>query len=159
MSRLHIAADGDTRIVMTRDFDAPRDLVFEAHTRPELLKRWFGVHHGFTLAICDIDLRPGGAYRYVWRQGDGTEMTVRGVYREVVRPERLVATEAFEQSWYPGESLITTTFDEDAGRTTLRMLMLYESRDARDAVLRSPMERGVSAGYDLLDGVLAELRA
>src|SRR5262249_52644506 len=92
-----IAGRGDREIVMTRVFDAPRRLVFEALTRPKLLKRWLGVRGGWSLAVCEIDLKVGGTYRYVWRRGgpDGTSMGLRGIYREIVPPERIVNTESF----------------------------------------------------------------
>jgi uncharacterized protein YndB with AHSA1/START domain len=152
---LKVSAQSDREIVMTRVFDAPRELVFEAYTRPELLKRWLGVFGGWSLAVCEIDLRAGGKYRWVWRNADGREMGVAGVYREVKAPERIVNTEKFDESWYPGEALITTTFVEKAGQTTLTATLRYESRAARDAVLESPMEGGVAQSYDKLAEVLA----
>jgi uncharacterized protein YndB with AHSA1/START domain len=147
----------DREIVMTRVFDAPRHLVFEAYTRPELLKRWLGVHSGWSLAVCEIDLRVGGGYRYLWRGPNGAEMGMRGVYREVVPPERIVATEKFDQSWYPGEAVGTVTMVEQGGRTTLTLTVRYESREARDAVLKTPMEQGVAAGFDKLAELLPTL--
>ena len=140
---------------MTRVFDAPRNLVFEAYTKPELVKRWLGVFGGWTLPVCEIDLRVGGSYRFVWRNADGTNMGMRGVYREVARPERLVNTEKFDEAWYPGESLITLVLTEKAGKTTMMVTMRYESREARDAVIKSPMESGVAASYDNLAELLA----
>lgn len=152
---LKIAALGDREVVMTRVFNAPRRLVFDALTKPELLKRWFGAFGGWQLAVCEIDLRVGGAYRYVWRKGtDGADMGVSGVYREIVPPERLVHTESFDNSWYPGESLITVVLVEQNGKTTLTTTMLYESREAREVVLKSDMKRGVSASYDKLAELL-----
>jgi uncharacterized protein YndB with AHSA1/START domain len=151
---LKVTAAGDREIVMTRAFDAPRDLVFDAYTRPDLLKRWLGVQGGWSLAVCEIDLRVGGAYRYVWRHPDHGEMGMGGVYREVVPPERLVCTEKFDQPWYPGEAVGTVALAEQGGKTTLTHTMLYESREARDAVLKSPMEQGVAASYDRLEEVL-----
>ena len=152
---LKLTAQGDREIVMTRVFDAPRDLVFDAYTKPELLKRWMGVFGGWTLPVCEIDLRVGGTYRFVWRNADGTNMGMRGVYREVVRPERLVNTEKFDEAWYPGESLITLVLTEKAGKTTMTVTMRYESREARDAVIKSPMEGGLVASYDKLAELLA----
>src|SRR5690606_13837593 len=102
---LKITAQGEREIVMTRVFEAPRHLVFDAFTKPELLKRWLLGPDGWTMPVCEVDLRVGGAYRFVWRGRDGTEMGVRGVYREVVPPERIVHTETFDQAWYPGEAL------------------------------------------------------
>jgi uncharacterized protein YndB with AHSA1/START domain len=152
---LTVTTPTDREIALTRVFDAPRHLVFEAYTTPALLKRWLGVHRGWSLAVCDIDLKVGGTYRYVWRDRDGAEMGMRGVFREVVRPERIVATEAFDQSWYPGEAVSTVTLVEQGGKTTLTLTVRYESRDARDAVLKSPMEQGIAAGFDKLAELLA----
>jgi uncharacterized protein YndB with AHSA1/START domain len=156
---LRVTTPTEREIAMTRVFDAPRNLVFEAYTKPELVKRWLGVHGGWSLAVCEIDLRVGGAYRYVWRGRDGAEMGMGGVYREVVVPERIVATERFDQSWYPGEAVSTIALVEQGGRTTLTLTVRYESREARDAVLRSPMEQGVAAGFDKLAELLASTMA
>ena len=152
---LKVTARSDREIVMTRVFEAPRNLVFDAYTKPELPKRWLGVFGGYSMPVCEVDLRVGGTYRFVWRGPDGAEMGVRGVYREVVRPERLVHTEKFDEAWYPGESLITTVLAEQGGKTTLTVTMRYESREARDAVLKSPMESGVAQSYDKLAELLA----
>lgn len=158
MSTLKVTTPSDREIAMTRVFDAPRELVWEAYTTPALLKRWLGVQRDWSLAICEIDLRVGGAYRYVWR-GDGREMGMGGVYLEIVANERLVVTEKFDQSWYPGEAESTAVFEESRGRTTLTLTVKYESREARDGVLRSPATSGVETGFDTLDGVLASLGA
>jgi uncharacterized protein YndB with AHSA1/START domain len=106
-----------------------------------------------------MDLRVGGAYRYVWRGPNGVEMGMRGVYREVVVPERIVATEKFDQSWYPGEAVSTVVMVQEGDRTTLTLTVRYESREARDAVLKSPMESGVAAGFDKLEELLASTPA
>ena len=153
---LKIAASGDREIVMTREFDAPRQLVFDTFTKPQLIQRWLLGPEGWTMPVCEVDLKVGGSYRYVWRRDtDGTEMGMGGVYREVVPPERLVYTHKFDQAWYPGESLTTTVLVELGGRTTMSATMLYESREARDGVLKSGMERGVAVSYDRLDAILA----
>ena len=152
---LTITTPTDREIAMTRVFDAPRRLVFEAHTRPELVRRWLGVFGGWSLVVCEIDLRVGGAYRYVWRNSDGREMGMGGVYRELGPPERIVSTEQFDDPWYAGEAVGTLVLVEQAGRTTLTTTVRYASREVRDAVLRSPMERGVAASYDNLAGLLA----
>ena len=148
---LKVTASGDREIVMTRVFDAPRHLVFDACTKPELVQRWLLGPDGWSMPVCEIDLRVGGKYRYVWRRDrDGTEMGMGGVYREIVAPERIVATEKFDESWYPGEAVGTLVLVEQSGKTTLTQTMLYESRESRDAVLKSPMESGVAASYDRL---------
>jgi uncharacterized protein YndB with AHSA1/START domain len=153
---LKLTASGDREIVMTRDFDAPRQLVFDAWTKPELVRRWLLGPEGWTMPVCEIDLRVGGAYRYVWRHlQNGTEMGMGGIFREIAAPERLVATERFDQSWYPGEAVSTLMLVEQSGRTTLTQTVRYESREARDVVLKSPMEQGVAASYDRLEELLA----
>ena len=154
---LRVTTPSDREIAMTRVFDAPRGLVFEAYTKPELLKRWLGVHNGWTLDVCEIDLQVGGAYRYVWRRPGVPEMGMGGVYLEVVPPRRIVATEKFDQSWYEGEAVGTVTFDEKDGKTTLILTVRYASKDVRDAVLQSPMEQGVAAGFDKLAEVLQSM--
>jgi uncharacterized protein YndB with AHSA1/START domain len=155
-AQLKITTSGDRELVMTREFDAPRRLVYDAHTKPELVKRWLLGPDGWSMPICEMDVRVGGKYRWVWRHNtNGTEMGMGGVYREVKAPERLVATERFDEAWYPGESLNTLVLVEKGGRTTLTQTMRYESQEARDAVVKSGMEKGVAASYDRLDEVLA----
>jgi uncharacterized protein YndB with AHSA1/START domain len=157
IGRLTITTPSDREIAMTRVFDAPRELVFEAYTTPALLKQWLGVHNNWELAVCDIDLRPGGKYRYVWRGPDRMEMGMGGTFREVKAPERIVATEKFDESWYPGEAESTLTLMESGGKTTLTLVVKYESKAARDAVLSSPMDQGVAVGFDTLATVLGTL--
>lgn len=157
---LRVVAQGEREILITRSFDAPRTLIFDAHTRPELVRRWLLGPEGWTMPVCEIDLRVGGRYRYVWeKQSEGTTMGMGGVFREIVAPRRLVATEKFDQSWYPGEALNTLDLVERSGRTTLHYTLLYESREARDAVLASGMEQGLAAGYDRLAELLPTLGA
>ena len=152
---LKLTTRGDREIVITRAFDAPRKLVFDAFTKPELVKQWLLGPDGWSMPVCEIDLKVGGKYRYVWRRDkDGTEMGMGGVYREIVAPERIVATEKFDQSWYPGEALGSFVLIEQAGKTTLTQTILYESRQARDGILKSGMEKGVVASYDRLAKLL-----
>lgn len=151
---LKVEARGDYEIMMTRVLDAPRHLVFDAFTKPELLKRWLGAFAGWEFAVCEIDLRVGGKYRWVWRNADGTEMGMGGVYREIVPPEKIVSTEKFDEAWYPGEGLGTVVFTEHGGKTTVTQTVRYESREARDGVLKSPMETGVETSYNQLQLVL-----
>jgi uncharacterized protein YndB with AHSA1/START domain len=155
-STLQLTTPSEREIAITRVFDAPRTLVFDAHTKPELVRRWMLGPPGWSMPVCEIDLRVGGKYRYVWRHdSDGTLMGMGGVYREIQAPQRLVATEKFDESWYPGEAVDTLVLVEQGGRTTLTQTMLYESREVRDAVLKSPMEQGMAAGYDRLAELLA----
>jgi uncharacterized protein YndB with AHSA1/START domain len=156
---LQLTTRGDREIVMTRAFDAPRTLVWEAFTKPELVRQWLLGPPGWTMPVCEIDLRVGGRYRYLWRNSNGIEMGMSGVHREIVVPERIVATEKFDQSWYPGEALGTIVLVERDGRTTLTQTVLYESREAREVVLKSPMESGVAAGYDRLDQLVTAMAA
>lgn len=153
--KLKLTTPTDREIVITRGFDAPRSMVYSALTTPKLLKRWFFGPPEWALVICEMDLKVGGAYRWVWRGPDGTDMGVRGVYREIVKPERIVHTERFDEPWYPGEALITTVLVEHDSKTTLTLTILYESREARDAALKSPMDEGLAMGYDRLAEILA----
>lgn len=154
---LQVSTPSPFEIAMTRVFDAPRHLVFEAYTRPELLKRWLGVQGGWTLDICEIDLRVGGSYRYVWRRPGVPEMGMGGVFLEIVPPARIVTSEKFDQAWYPGGAVGTLVLVEHEGRTTLTLTVRYDSQEARDGVLRSPMEKGVAAGFDKLAELLPTL--
>ncbi len=151
----NITAHGDREIVVTRIFDAPRHLVFDAYTKPKLIQRWLLGPDGWSMPVCEIDLRVGGKYRYVWKSdSDGREMGMGGIYREVVAPERIVATEVFDEAWYPGEAVDTIVFAERDGKTTLTQTILYNSRETRDAVLKSPMQTGMAASYDRLEKFL-----
>jgi uncharacterized protein YndB with AHSA1/START domain len=156
---LKIAPSGEREVMMTRVFDAPRHLVFDALTTPELIKRWLLGPEGWTMVVCTVDLRVGGAYRYVLRRDkDGIEMGWGGVYREITRPDRLVHTERFDEAWYGSEALITTTLVEKQGHTTMTATILHESKEALDRMLASGMEKGVAMSYDRLEGVLADVR-
>jgi len=150
---LTITTPTEREIVMTRVFDAPRGLVFEALTRPELLRRWYGPH-GWSLVVCEIDLRVGGAWRFVTRRPDGKEVGQRGVYREIVAPQRLVNTESWED-WNPGEVLVTAVLMEQGGQTTLTSTLLFPSREVRDALIESGMTNGAAESYDKLAAYLA----
>ncbi len=152
---LKVSTPSDTEIVMTRSFNAPRAMVFEAMTTPELLKRWMGPPE-WPLLSCEIDLRVGGKYRFVASGPDGSEMGWGGEYREVDPPQRFVATEKFDQAWYAGEALVKTELTERDGVTTVTTTIRYESKESRDMVLSSPMEQGVTMSYDRLEKLLSE---
>ena len=156
---LTLTTPTDREIVLTRVFDAPRALVFEALTTPDLLQQWFTGPPGWSLVVCEPARQAGARYRFVWRGPDGTEMGMGGVCREFVPPERMSATEKFEPSWYSGEAQVSTVLAEQGGKTTLTLTVTYESRETRDAVLKSPMEGGVAYGYDRLADLLASLAA
>ena len=154
MGKLNVVASGERSIRITRAFEAPRTLVFDAMSKPEMMKEWFHGPPGWTLVVCEIDLRVGGRYRWVWRNDAGHDMGMGGVYKEVVRPERIVSTEKFDQAWYPGEAVGTLVLTEDNARTLMTLTVEYESQAARDGVLASPMESGMEAGYVRLDEFL-----
>jgi uncharacterized protein YndB with AHSA1/START domain len=149
---LQIATAGDREVVMTRVFEAPRRLVFDAFSKPELLRRWFGPR-GWSLAVCEVDHRVGGGFRFVLRGPEGREMGMRGVYREIVPPERSVHVETFDD--YPGESIVTSVLTEQGGRTTLTVTVAYPSPEVRDIVLKTGMEHGAAESYDKLAEMLA----
>src|SRR6266403_5456835 len=147
---LQVTTPSDREIAMTRVFNAPRHLVFDALTKPELVKQWLLGPPRWSMPVCEIDLKVGGSYRYVWRKAGVPDMGMGGVYREVVAPERVVATEKFDQAWYQGEAIGTLVLVEQGGETTLTQTMLYESKEARDGILKSGMEKGVEASYQRL---------
>jgi uncharacterized protein YndB with AHSA1/START domain len=151
---LKVTTPTDREIVLTRVFNAPRHLVFEALSKPELVKRWFGPR-GWSLVVCEIDFRVGGAWRYVLEGPDGQTMGMSGEYREIVPGERTVHTEAFDD--YPGDSVVTTVLTEHNGKTTLTGTVLYESQEVRDAVIKSGMEHGAAETYDRLAELLPSL--
>ena len=154
-----VAPKGDRELEGTREFDAPREMVWRAWTEPELLKRWLLGPDGWVLAVCEVDLRVGGKYRYVWRQVQGdVSMGMGGEFRAVEPIGRLVSTEKFDQAWYPGEMVATLELEDRGERTFMRQTFRYESREARDMVLKSPMEGGMAASYDRLEKVLGEER-
>lgn len=154
-----VSTPSDREILVERDFNAPRELVFDAFTKPELIRRWLLGPDGWTMPVCEVDLRVGGAYRYVWKkESSGEQMGMGGVFREVVRPGRIVATEKFDDAWYPGEAVDTTVFEERTQSITrVKLTVLYQSREARDTASRSGMERGMAAGYDRLEHVVESL--
>ena len=147
----------DREITLTRLFDAPRQLVFEAMTKPEHVRRWWGaLDERYSVIVCEIDLRPGGAWRYVGRGPKG-EFAFRGVYREIAAPGRLVYTEIYEP--FPdGESVVTQVLTEEGGKTRLALTAEYPSKDVRDTVLKTGMEKGAAVSYDRLEDILHELQ-
>jgi uncharacterized protein YndB with AHSA1/START domain len=148
---LHVTTPTSREIVLTRVFDAPRRLVFDAFSKPELLKRWFGPR-GFSLVVCEVDFRVGGGFRFLLRGPDGRDMGMRGIYREIAAPERSVHMESFDD--YPGESQVTMVLEETDGKTTMTATVLYSSEEVRDIVLRSGMEHGAAESYDKLTELL-----
>ncbi len=155
-NELQLTTPSEREIAMTRRFDAPRRLVFDALTKPELIRRWLLGPEGWSMPVCEVDLRVGGGFHYLWRNdADQREFGMHGVYREIAPVQRIVHSENFDEPWYPGDAVVTTTLVEHNGATTLTLTMLFESREVRDAALESGMERGVAVSYARLDGLLA----
>lgn len=155
---LQVTTPSDEEIRFTRLFDAPRQLVFDAFSKPELLKRWLLGPDGWSLDVCEVDFRVGGKYRYVWKHlVNGKQMGMSGVIREIVVPERLVSTEKFDEAWYPGEGAVgTVVLTEQGQQTLLTQTIRYESKQARDAALQTGMKEGMATSYSRLEGVFAE---
>jgi uncharacterized protein YndB with AHSA1/START domain len=152
-----VTLPADDEILITREFDAPRRLVYKAYTTPELVSRWWPGHRG-EMRSAEIDLRPGGRWRYVMVAGGEHEVAFHGEYSEIVENERLVTTEVYEGA-PPGSApaLNIVTFEESDGRTTLTILMRVESREVRDMIIGAGMEGGMQEGMDLLEQVVREL--
>ena len=150
-----LTTPSDREVAMTRVFDAPRELVFEAWTSPEHVPHWLLGPEGWEMPVCEIDLRPGGPWRYVWRKADGTEMEMEGDFNEVAPPERIINTERWGGDW--PETLNTVTFTEEDGRTTVTINVLYPSQEARDAAIGTGMVDGASESFARLDERLRSL--
>lgn len=148
---LQVTLPSDREILITRVFNAPRRLVFDAHTKPELLRRWMSGPDGWSWVVCEVDLRIGGAYRWVWRGPGGIEMGIHGIHTEIVAPERLAITQVFDMGRPGDEAIGTLVLIEENGRTTLKNTTRYPSKDARDGALKSGMADGMEAGYARLD--------
>jgi uncharacterized protein YndB with AHSA1/START domain len=154
--KLEVTIPGDHEVVMTRVFDAPRRLVFDAFTKPELIVRWLLGPDGWTMPVCEVDLRVGGKFHYVWRNDtEDQECALHGVYRDIAERERIVHVERFDEAWYPDEAIITTAFEETGGSTIVTMTCRYESREGRDLAVEAGMDNGVARSYERLDDVLA----
>lgn len=156
-SGLTVTLPSDLEIVLTRVFNAPRRLVFEAHTTPEHVRRWWGCRDS-TLTVCEMDFHVGGAWRYVIKMSDGSEHPFKGVYREIVPPERLAYTFIYDVDFIRDhEALETITFDERNGKTTLKSTILHKTREARDGQLQSGMEIGAAETLNRLEEYLATM--
>jgi uncharacterized protein YndB with AHSA1/START domain len=151
---VQLSTPTDTQILMTREFDAPVDLVWRAFTTPELVSRWWPGRRG-TMQSCEIDLREGGSWRYVMTASEGFEVGFHGEYREIVPHERIVNTEVYEGAPGPG-ILVTNTFTADGGRTVLTMLSECGSQEVRDIIIGSGMEGGAQEGMDILEEIVTE---
>jgi uncharacterized protein YndB with AHSA1/START domain len=163
--KAQVSTPSDREVVVTRSFDAPRSLVFEAYTKPELVKRWLLGPPGWSMPVCEMDVRPGGQFRWRWRSDeDGKEFGFHGEYREVTEPSKLVNTEMYDPGDVGGSmgdepALITVTFSEKNGVTTMTTLMDFGSKKSRDEAMSTGMTDGMETSYQLLDGVLAERRS
>lgn len=154
-----VTLPSENEIRMTRLFDAPRELVFEAMSRPEHIRRWWGcLGEGYSVPVCEVDLRVGGRWRFVNQMPTGETAAFHGVYREIAPPGRIVFTEIFEP--YPDvESVVTTTLAEEGGRTRMTVTVLYPSLEVRDLVRQTGMEHGAALSYDRLEDLVRELSA
>lgn len=150
-----VALQGDTEILITREFNAPRHLVYKAYTTPELVRRWWAGKRG-EMTVCEIELRVGGAWRFVMTSSEGFEVAFHGTYREIAPNERLVHTEVYE-AMPDAEAVNTLTFAETDGRTTLSVLVDCGSKQVRDGMMASGMEVGMQEGYDLIEQIAIEL--
>jgi uncharacterized glyoxalase superfamily protein PhnB/uncharacterized protein YndB with AHSA1/START domain len=146
----------DVELVATRVVDAPRDVVWEMWTSPTHVPHWMLGPDGWTMPVCEIDLRPGGGWHYVWRQPDGTSMEMSGGYREVARPERLVSTERWGGDW--PETVNTLVLTEHEGKTTMTCTVRYPSREARERAIGTGMKDGWAQSYDKLDAYLKTIQ-
>jgi uncharacterized protein YndB with AHSA1/START domain len=152
---LTVETPSDHEVLVTRVFDAPRSLVWDCHTKPELLQRWLLGPEGWSMAVCEVDLRVGGKYHYRWRNdADGSEFGFNGVYREIEAPRRIVNTERPDGA--EGEALNTLVLTEAGGKTTLSLTMMFASKDARDAAVATGMTDGMEQSYQRIDQIAAQ---
>lgn len=154
-NKVKVASHGERAILITRSFNAPRSLVFDAMSKPDMVKHWLHGPPGWTMSTCSMDQHAGGTYRWAWTNADGREMGMDGRIIEITPPERLVTTEKFDDAWYEGEATNTLTLTEENGVTLMLLVVEYESTKARDVVLAGPMSTGLDASYDHLDNYLA----
>ena len=162
VEKAQVSMPSDREVAVTRSFDAARSLVWDAYTKPELTRRWLLGPPGWTMPVCEMDVRPGGKFRWRWRSNeDGKEFGFHGEYREVVKPSKIVNTEAYDPGDIGGSmgdqpAIITTTFVEEDGRTTMTCLMDFGSKKSRDEAMSTGMTDGMEQSYQLLDNLLAE---
>lgn len=152
---LAVATPTPTTVVITREFHAPRPLVWNAFTRPDLLRRWMIGPDGWTMSVCEINFVPGGRFRYVWSKPGAADMGMGGTFVEIDPPGRIVHRELFDEDWTGGETLVTTVLDERDGRTHMTLTVEYATREARDGALATGMTGGMEMSYARLDGILA----
>ena len=164
-STTHVSLPSDTEVRVTRDFKAPRKLVWLAHTDPTLFRRWIGGYPGWSMPVCEMDVRPGGQYRWRWREDEGgNEFGFYGEYREVDAPKKMVQAEYYDPGSFGGAmstsmTITRTTFAEQNGITTLVTLITYGSKEERDAAIATGMTDGMETSYQRLDTLVAEHQA
>jgi uncharacterized protein YndB with AHSA1/START domain len=162
INKAQVSLPSDREVEVTRSFRAPRALVYRAYTEPDLVRRWLLGPPGWSMPVCEMDVRVGGRYRWRWRSDDnGSEFGFSGTFREVQPPSRLVHTEAYDPGsvggGYPGQdAIVTVTFTEDAGVTTVKSSIDFGSKEARDAAIATGMTDGMEQSYQLLDRLLDE---
>jgi uncharacterized protein YndB with AHSA1/START domain len=162
MNKAQVSLPSDREVEVTRSFRAPRALVYRAYTEPDLVRRWLLGPPGWSMPVCEMDVRVGGRYRWRWRSDDnGSEFGFSGTFREVQPPSRLVHTEAYDPGsvggGYPGQdAIVTVTFTEDVGVTTVKSSIDFGSKEARDAAIATGMTDGMEQSYQLLDRLLDE---
>lgn len=154
VGRLNAALPSDTQIRLTRTFDAPRQMVWDAHTKPDLIRRWLLGPPGWTMPVCEVDLRVGGKYRYEWHGEGGKTMAMSGVYRAVEAPSHIADQQVFDDDWTKGSADGDMVLVERDGGTEMILTITYASKETRDLVASSPMMDGMEAGYARLDGIL-----
>ena len=166
MEKAQVSLPGDTQVRVTRDFKAPRTLVWQAHTDPKLVRRWMLGPPGWSMPVCDMDVRPGGKYRWRWRSDEnGAEFGFHGDFREVVAPGTMTHAEYYDPGDVGGAmdvsqpAIIKTSFAEKNGITTLEMIMTFASKEIRDAAVSTGMTDGMEMGYERLDKLFAEEQA
>ena len=152
---LSASLPSDREIRLTRDFNAPRQMVWDAHTKPELLRNWLTGPPGWTMEVCEVDLRVGGKYRYAWHNDKGLAMALSGTYREIDEPSLIADTQMFDDNWTQGPADTVLTLKEHDGKTALVLAITYASKEARDFALSIPMMEGMEAGYVQLDTAVA----
>ncbi len=155
VGRLNAALPNDRAVQLTRTFDAPRQLVWDAHTKPDLLRRWLLGPPGWTMPVCNVDLRVGGKYRYEWHSEKGMAMALSGTYREIDAPSHLADTQVFDDNWTQGPADTSITLTETDGKTELTLDIAYASKEARDLALSTPMLEGMEVGYARLESISA----
>ena len=162
--KAQVTLPSDREVKVTRSFRAPRALVYRAYTEPQLVRRWLGGHPGWSMPVCEMDARVGGRFQWRWRSDEGNqEFGFSGTFREIEPASRIVHTEAYEPGTlggsYPGEdAIVTVTFTEEGGVTTVTTLIDYGSKEARDGAVKTGMTDGMEMSYQVLDKVLGELR-